>query len=299
MSVSFKCEYCERVISEDVCPFCGGVNKVPRIGESESEGQSPETQYPAPEPDDTLIKRKKSLLLLAVLGAFVAFLAVVVIVGLAVSHQRHNAADTNISAGTPRPDKNGYMLKEEGYSSSDHVLEGFPEEHLLITFMGKETELVLPCSFNALKETYHIMPVTQYLDNEGSFAYSSKEVTTVPPLKQLWIYESYNVLDFCLFNGSEQERDFKECICDSFSTVDITKVSSLRFHDIELMTDIAGILDSLGEPSFQFLSDNFYSIDYNTTCGRLNVNFLLDEDGIIGNLPFSVTVENCKEVRPI
>ena len=296
MSKSFKCEYCGRIISEDVCPFCGAVNKIPHIIESEPEVGSPETETQTARQDDSSVKATKPLIYRTVLSVLAALVAIIVFV--VVASVKHKSTDTTKTTTVPRADKNGYMLKDNDYSSSDHVLEGFPEEHILITAVGKETELILPCPFTSLKETYHIMPVTEYLDNEGRYAHSSSEVTTVKPLKQIWIYESYNVLDFCIFNSSEQERVLQECICDAFSTVDISKVTSLRFHDIELMTDIAGILDSLGEPSFQFLSDNFYSIDYNTTCGRLSVSFLVNEDGSIGELPFSVTVENCKEVRP-
>ncbi len=301
MLKKYKCEYCGRIISEAVCPFCGAINKFPLISESESETEAefPETQLQTPEPGGTPTKKRKPLVIklaLCALAALIVFVTVVEIVGLATYNQRHQSVNTYKSTTDPRPDKNGYMLSEEGHSSSDHILEGFPEEHLYITSVGTESEFIIPCSFTELKETYHIMPATQYLDNNRNYSLSSQEVTSIKPLNRIWLYDSYNVLNFCLYNNTEQEHDFNECICDSFSTSDISKITSIRFHGIELMTDIAGILDSFGEPGLQFLSKDFYSIDYPTTYGRLKVSYIVNEDGSISKLPTSITVENCKEV---
>ena len=294
MSVKFKCEYCGRRITEEVCPYCGAVNSLPRIQNTDSETGSVDTEQFLEE--DT--SRKKRLSAAKVILITVAALfAGLIIYGLIAASITDVSTVSHRSNSNPRIDKNGYYLTANGSTSSDHVLDGVAEEHISITAVGKEAELILPCSFEKLKETYRIMPVTQYLDNDGKYSYSEKEVTTVEPFEQIWVYDSYNVLDFALYNNSEETRALDQCICDSFSTVDISKVTSVLYHDKELITDAAGILDTFGEPSFQFLSDNFYSIEYQTTCGRLSVFYDRDKDGYIGEKPFSVTIENCREIR--
>ena len=306
MSEEFKCEYCGRLISEEVCPFCGAVNTFKSKGTSQDDSVSTETTVPSAssEPIKPTDKNAKKIKYAAII--LTVAIAIVFIVNLLTpkdgdpsgSISANTYGVKNSDPFTGKADKNGYLLTENGSTRSSHVLDGFKDETITVTALGEENTFSVPCGYRALKEAFHIMPVTKFLDNERSYKTSAVEVTTVNPYEQMWIYDSYNVLEFCIYNGAHQPAPLENCFCDSVSTGDISKITSFLFHDIELITDPVGILDSFGEPSFQFLSENFYSITYQTTCGSLTISYLRDTDGNLGSKPFSLTIDNCREDRP-
>ncbi|MCR5521261.1 MAG: hypothetical protein K6F44_05080 [Lachnospiraceae bacterium] len=299
MSEKYKCEYCGRLISEELCPFCGAINTVKTKDDSQDKTCSAESNVRQPQanpinPVDSNARRLK----IVVLFLSVA-IAITVIVTLLFPKDPATYGIVHSDPLIGKTDKNGFLLTQNGATSSDHVLNGEKNEIFVVTALGEEKKFSVPCTYNDLTEIVHILPINKFLDNSRSFHTSKDAVTTVNPYEQMWIYDSYNIHQFCIYNSSDQPISLDDCVCDSYSTCDTSKITSFLFHDTELITDVVGILDSFGEPTFQFLSENFYSLEYQTTCGRLVISYDRDINGNIGNKPFSLTIENCRESRPI
>lgn len=299
MSNKYICEYCGRQIEDSVCPFCGGINiihptdKKTHPAKNEPDNGSVSTEIPdrsegSPETAGTGARRiqfSKRTKILLVLAAFF----VLCLISYAVTPK----SKTSIQ----KTDKNGYFLTEEGSTLSNHVLDGYAEERIQLNAMGKKTEMVVPCDYEYITANFNILPINTFLDNDRNSSYTEKALASVKPYNQIWIYDSYNIFQFCIYNGSAQESPLDECICDSLTITDPSKVTSALFHGKELIQDTVGILDTFGEPSFQYLSESFYSITYDTSCGSLRVSYLLDENGVLSACPFSITVDNCQESR--
>jgi len=299
MQKKIKCEYCGRRISEEICPYCGGIN---------SHGIS---QLSQPEPDQSpvedrsFILRHKSLIFLFPISVII-IIAIVFLILFNVGTTTEKSASYKFvhekidpsSEGNQSVEISPYYLFEVGSSSSsDHVLEGNVSEPLKISSVGTEHELLVPCDYNELISTFSLAPIIDY--TVGSYETGYLHVTSVKPQKEAYADDSYGTLTFTLFNNSSETCPLEGTIMDSVTTYDISKISSFVFRDVELITDINSILTAFGQPSFQFHSENFYSISYETESGTLRINYVTDSNGNLGAKPSCITFINCRTERPL
>ncbi|MCR5431543.1 MAG: zinc ribbon domain-containing protein [Lachnospiraceae bacterium] len=345
MAKKYKCEYCGRKITEEVCPYCGAINsffsdsndttssesdtgEVQSSNSSLSESASHSASDPSLQSKPGQNKNSSGIftkIIVSVASLILIFIFISIArPGETLTPPSLEAKEVptkdptptpifdvfsidDISASVPveeveepyfiaTPDKNGFMVAKDGYFRSSHVVEVNTEEVFSAKVANTEYEFTLPCSYPELKTKVKIVPPRDYISVPDD-PLSPPEIETIESFKDLYAHDTYDILDFAIFNNSFETKKIDECICDTIRVANTTKLSSLKFQGKELMAEAADIINSFGEPSEQQTYLDIYSITYQTTCGSIYFLYAINEDKTLSLKPTFIKLSHCAEER--
>ena len=329
MANTFKCQFCGSEIRDNVCPHCGGVHFLPSDEDSDkktssgTENSSPDNSSGNP---SKISKPPKSILVF-----FAIFLSLCIIIVVVGSLQQESikvkptpiskpvvvpTSDSLISetvipsvpevTSVPEMLTNGhfyalnsdgkyYLVKENGFTESNHILTGSAEEPISVTVMGNNYNFSLPCDYPALNENVPLIAPYEFqtIDDKTQQIF----IETLESHKENKAYDSYSVLTFEIFNNSFETKKLEECICDTLKVYTTSKVQSFIYQGTELVTNPADVIEALGDPKEEQSALDFYSLRYETLYGTMELMYIINDDKSITDIPTYIGITNCAGTR--